>query len=143
MGNNKLTPKQQRAVEIVQEIGPVASVEVAKLMGCGQDRCLDHLRNAAKTGAISLTQRGRYALWFAPRDKDKAWAMVLAQLEVVKERRRARDRARYCLTKKRETKERAHEAWASAPPVHRRIPASEAGPIEIIGPVSVFALGAA
>ena len=142
--SEKLTRQQQRAVEIVSKLGPIGSAEVAKMLGCGQNRGVMHLAKAAKTGAISLTQKGQYALWYAPQDEDKAWSIVRARLEAAKERKRERMRQQCSdWTVKRLKIERAHEDWASATPVHRRIPASEAPPIKITGPVSVFALGAA
>ena len=83
---------------------------------------------------------GCYVLWYVAADEALAHAMVEQRNEERRRRIEGKRRKFQGWAEKKARMDRAHESWADAPPVHRRVPASEAPPLELLGPVSVFAL---
>lgn len=134
MTQQKLTPYQQTVTSLLSEAGPLTSAEVAQRLTWKHSPTIDHLREARKGGAVGRTGMGRYVLWFVPRDK--AFAHAMAETHKAANRRRKGE----TWAEKKARADRAHDSWAAEPPVHRRVSANDAPPIEVLGPVSVFAL---
>ena len=140
MTEQKLTPYQQTVVGLLSEAGPLTSAEVAQRLSWKHSPTIDHLREARKSGAVGRTGLGCYVLWYVQADKERAHAMVEKRKQATRWRRDGKPRKVQTWADKKARIDRAHDSWGDAPPVHRRVSANDAPPIEVLGPVSVFAL---
>lgn len=140
MTTQHLTPNQRCVVDLLRKAGPMTSAEVAQRLQRKHSPTVDNLREARKAGAAARTGAGTFVLWHIPEHKDQAAALLAQRKQAITEARRVRQRRTQTFAVKRLRAERDAERWADALPVQRRVAANDAPPIEVLGPVSVFAL---
>lgn len=133
--------RQKFFAELVGKFGPLTSDDLANRVNVKHGTTRTYLREAKKDGLVDRTGLGALVIWFAPKDRDRAFQIFKERKEQTKARKRAKAIAKRSWAEQRALIAKSHDKWAEAKPTHRRVPASEAKPIKILGPVSVFALG--
>lgn len=141
----KMGPTAKAMVGYLKENGPKPASEIAAHFGKTINAAAMHLRIARDNGLIEVTKG--YPFWFVRTNahRNKATQMVAACRKAARETTLARKRA-----ENRKRREAERKAWLEGcpdgsnvdhwPVVQRVIPASEAKPLAVNAPRSVFDL---
>lgn len=139
---SRLPPTAAAIVEKLKTLGPSSAYVVADAVGLSVGRTKEHLRLGRNCGACAVTRNGGPApLWYVAEHKARAELMEAEREAEQSDRKREQKNA---LKRKNAAKRKAEKELAAPdmPIAQTVVKAERAKRPEILGPASVFHLGA-